>query len=131
MIEGRDKWFLTSPRSLSRERVRRVRGIIATINLEELSSNLYGICAGCHPLMLSPRLGVPSAMGTVLDCYFSHLKCFICVIAILSGTGNTECVGRVMYIIFITGVCHLVSVFDGRKERYLLVLFYLVYVIFS
>ncbi|CAH2066385.1 unnamed protein product, partial [Iphiclides podalirius] len=56
-IKSADKYFLTSPRSRSCERVRR---IIATIKLKEPSSNLYGICAGCHPLMLSARLGAPS-----------------------------------------------------------------------
>lgn len=72
-----DKCVLTSPRSRRRERVRR---IIATINLEELSNNLYGICAGCHPLMLSLRLGEPrpSAMGNLFGCYFLTPRVLIC-----------------------------------------------------
>lgn len=55
-IDLLDKYILTSPWSRLRERVRR---IIATINMKELSNNLYGICAGCLPLMLSKLLGVP------------------------------------------------------------------------
>lgn len=65
-IEATDKWFLTSPRE-------RVPRIIATINLKELSSNLYDICAGCHPLMVSARLGVPQASGKCFSSVtFSH-----------------------------------------------------------
>lgn len=76
LIDSIDKCVLT-PWSRSRERVRR---IIATINLEELSNNLYGICAGCHPLMLSTHLGVsrPSAMGKLFYCYVLTPQVYIC-----------------------------------------------------
>lgn len=101
LINSIDKCVLTSPWSRSRERVRR---IIATIKLEELSNNLYGICAGCHPLMLSARLGVPwpSAMGNLFYCYFLTPQVFICVII-----SNSLYVFNNMYFKFINNLSNV------------------------
>ncbi|GBP23125.1 hypothetical protein EVAR_13146_1 [Eumeta japonica] len=45
--------------------------MIATINLEEPSSNLYGpACAGCRLAMLSAPRGATRQWETLFDCYF-------------------------------------------------------------